>query len=107
MSSDTQCVDGKLKNWRTLRGELRQFHPSLKISQVKELPKGDFLVIDDSVQDVIILQSEPKMKAALGKNVKVSLPEAFQTNKVQTKSLAINGVPTDVTDTQNFSNFLI
>ena len=30
------------KNWRKLLGELRQFHPSLKISQIKELPKGDF-----------------------------------------------------------------
>ena len=38
-------------------GELRQFHPSLKISQIKELPKGDFLVIGDSVQDVIILKA--------------------------------------------------
>ena len=71
-------------------GELRQYHPSLKVSQIKELPKGDYLVIGDSVQDVIILQSETKMKgAALGKNVKVSLPKAFQTNKTQTKSLAI------------------
>ena len=50
-------VDGKLKNWRLLMGELRQFHPSLKISQIKELPKGDFLVIGDSVQDVIILKA--------------------------------------------------
>ena len=86
-------------------GELRQFHPSLKISQIKELPKGDFLVISDSVRDVIILRSESKMKAALGKNVKVSLPKAFQTNKVQTKSLAIKGVPTDITDSE-FTEFL-
>ena len=93
------AVDEKLKNWRTLLGELRQFHPGLKISQIKELPKGDFVVIGGSVQDVIILQSEPKMKTALGKNVKVSLPKAFKTNKVQTRSLAIKGVQTDITDT--------
>ena len=55
---------------------------SLKISEIKELQKGDFVVIGDSVQDIIILQSESKMKAILGKNVKVSLPKAFQTNKV-------------------------
>ena len=94
-------VNGKFQNWRSLMGEWRQFHPSLKISQIKELPKGDFLVIDSSVQVVIILQSEFKMKAAPGKNVKVSLPKAFPTNKVQTKSLTINGVPTDIMDTEN------
>ena len=59
-------------------GELRQYHPSLKVSQIKELPKGDYLVIRDSVQDVVILQSETKMKA-----------------KYQIKSSAIKGVPTD------------
>ena len=79
-------------------GELRQYHPSLKVSQIKELPKGDFPVIGDSMQDVFILESETKMKAALGKNVQISLPKAFQTNKTETKSLAIKGVPTDTTD---------
>ena len=50
-------------------GELRQFHASLKISQIKELSKGDFLIIGDSVHDKIILQSESKMKASLDQNV--------------------------------------
>ena len=30
-------------------GELRQYHPSLEVSQVKELPKGDLLVIGDTL----------------------------------------------------------
>ena len=77
----------EFRNCRKLMGELRQFHPSLKISQIKELSKGDFLIIGDSVQDIVILQSESKMKAALGKNVKVSLPKAFQTKEAQTKVL--------------------
>ena len=77
---------------------MRQYHPSLKISRIKELPKGDFVVIGDLVQDVILLQNECKMKAALGKNVKNSLLKAFQTSKVQAKSLAIKGIPTDITD---------
>ena len=57
------------------------------------------------MQDVIILQSESNMKAAPGKNVNVSLPEAFQTNKTRTRSLAMKGVPTDITDTE-FLKFL-
>ena len=58
-------------------GELRLYHPSLKTSRIKELPKDDFVLISDTTQDVIILQSGHKMKAALGKNVKVSLPQAL------------------------------
>ena len=85
--------------------ELRQYYPSLKISRIKELPKGDFVVIAYSVQDVIILQNESKMKATLGKNVKIILPKAFQTSKVQTKSLAIKAVPTDIMDIE-FKEFL-
>ena len=57
------------------------------------------------MQDVCILQSETKMKAALGKNIKVSLPKAFQTNKTQNKSLAIKGVPTKIMD-EEFREFL-
>ena len=38
-------------------GELRQYHPSLKITRIKKLPKSDFVVAEDSVQDVIILQN--------------------------------------------------
>ena len=86
--------------------ELRQYHPCLKVSQIKELPKGDLLVIRDSMHDIIILQSETKMKAALGKNVKGSLPKAYQTNITQNKSLAVKGVPTDLTDDE-FENSLI
>ena len=80
-------VDEKFKTWRQLLGELKQYHPGLRINHIKELPKGDFLIIGDSVQEMIILQSESKMKAALGQKVKVSLPKAFQINKAHTKVL--------------------
>ena len=98
-------VDEKFKNWRQLLGELRQYHPSLRINHIKELPKGDFRIIGDSVQDMIILQSESKMKAALGQKVKVSLPKTFQINKAHTKSLVVKGVPTDITESE-FKEFL-
>ena len=87
-------------------GEQRQYHPSLKVLSIKELPKGDFIVIGDSMQDMIILQNESEMKAALGQKVKViSLPKAFQTSKVQNKCLAVKGVTTDITETE-FKEFL-
>ena len=98
-------IDERFKSWRSVMGELRQYHPSLKVSQVKELPKGDLLVIGDSVQDVVILQNENKMKAALGQNVKITLPKAYQINRSQNKSFAIKGVPTNITDDE-FREFL-
>ena len=86
-------------------GELRQHHPSLRISKVKALQKGDLLVVGDSPQDAEILQSESKMKAALGKNVKVSLPKAYQITKQKNKCLVVKGVPTDLTE-EDFKEFL-
>ena len=98
-------VDDKIKTWRQLMGELRQYHPSLKVSSIKALPKGDFVIAGDSLQDVTILQSETKMKAALGQKVRISLPKAYQINKVPTKSLVVKGVPTDITVSE-FEEFL-
>ena len=58
------------------------------------------------MEDVIILQSETKMKAALGKNVKVRLPKAFQTNNTQNKILAIKGVHRYYVTDDEFREFL-
>ena len=86
-------------------GEHRQHHPSLKISQIKELAKGGLLVVGDSPQDAIILQNESKMKAALGKNVRISLPKTYQISQKQSKCLAVKEVPTDVIEA-DFKEFL-
>ena len=98
-------VDDKIKTWRQLMGKLRQYHPSLKVSSIKALPEGDFVIVRDSLQHVTILQSETKMKAALGQKVKISLPKAYQINKIPTKSLVVKGVPTDITVSE-FNEFL-
>ena len=66
-------IDAKYQTWRQVMGELRQHHPSLKILKVKALAKGDLLVVGDSPRDAAILQTESKMKAALGQNVRVNL----------------------------------
>ena len=98
-------IDAKFKNWRSIMGELRQHHPSLKISQIKELAKGGLLVVGDSTQDAVILQNETKMKTTLGKNVRISLPKAYQIIQKQNKCLAVKGVPTDITET-DFKEFV-
>ena len=45
------------------------------------------------------------MKAALGKNVRVSLPKAYQITQKKNKCLAVKGVPTDITANE-FKEFL-
>ena len=51
-------IDAKYQTWRQVMGELRQHHPSLKISKVKALAKGNLLVVVDSPQDAVILLSQ-------------------------------------------------
>ena len=85
--------------------ELRQFHPSLRVSKVQELKNNRFLVIGDTPRDVAILQSDDKMKACLGQNVSASLPKAYQTAKTASKTLVVKGVPTEVSE-KDFKEFL-
>ena len=59
-------VDLKFNSVVKLMSELRQFHPSLRVSKVQELKNNRFLVIGDTPRDVAILQSDNKMKACLG-----------------------------------------
>ena len=77
--------------------EPNQYHPEFRDSRVKDLPNKGFLIIGNTPQDVVILQNENKMKACLGKNVKISLPEAYQ-NKEKSKTLVVNGVPAEFTN---------
>ena len=70
-------IDERFQTWRQVMGELRQHHPGLRISKVKALQKGDLLVVGDSPRDAVILQSEPKMKAALGQNVRVKFAKSL------------------------------
>ena len=97
-------VDPKLCTKVKLTSELKQFHPHIKVSKVLEKKNNSFLIIGDTPRDVAILQSETKMKACLGQNVKISLPKAFQSSQPK-KSLVIKGVPAKVSE-QKFKEFL-
>ena len=74
-------VDPKFNSVIKLMSKLRQFHLSLRVSNVQELQNSRFLVIRDTPRDVAILQSDNKMNACLGQNVSASLPKAYQTAK--------------------------
>ena len=90
-------ADPKFTSVKHVMSELSQYHPELRVSRVKDLPKQGFLIVGNTPRDVIILQSETKMKACLGKNLKISLPRAYL-NKDKSKTLVVKGVPTEFTN---------
>ena len=98
-------VDPKFNSVVKLTSELRQSHPSLRVSKVQELRNNRFLLIRDTPRDVAILQSNNKMKACLGQNVLASLPKAYQTAKTASKTRVVKGVPTEVSE-KDFNEFL-
>ena len=77
--------------------ELSQYYPELRVSRVKDLPNKGFLIIGNIPREVIILQNENQMKACLGKNLKISLPNAYQ-NKEKSETLVVKGVLTEFTN---------
>ena len=76
--------------------ELSQYHPELRVCRVKDLPNKGFLIIGNTPRDALTLQSEKKIKACLGQNLKISLPKAYQIK--EKARLVVKGVPTEFTD---------
>ena len=77
--------------------KLSQYHPELRVSRVRDLPNRRFFITGNAPRDVLILQSENKMKACLGQNLKISLPKAYEM-KEKSKTLVGKGVPTKFTN---------
>ena len=76
--------------------ELRQYHPSLRVLQLKQSKNG-WIFIGDTPKDFAILQSEPKMQQVFGKNVRVSLPKSYHSaDATKGKILVFKGVSTSV-----------
>ena len=77
--------------------ELRLYHPSLRVFQLKQSKNG-LVFIGDTPKDFAILQSEPKMQQVFGKNVKVSLPKSYHSaDATKGQILLFKGVSTNVT----------
>ena len=97
-------IEPKFNSKVKLMSKLKQFHPNIKVPKVLERKNNSFLIIGGTPRVIGILQSESKMKACLGKKVKISLPKAYQTAKPK-RSLVAKGVPAEVTE-QEFKGFL-
>ena len=82
-------VDKKFQNWRQIIGELKQYHPLLKVSSIKELPKGDFIVFGHSVQNMIILQNESKLRQLQAKKYRLVFLKSSKQVKLKTNVLRL------------------
>ena len=77
--------------------ELRQYHPNLRVFQIKQTKNG-WIFIGDTPKDFAILQSEPKMQQVFGKKVKVSLPRSYHSaDAKKDKILVFKGVSNNIT----------
>ena len=69
-------IDPKFNTPIKIMSELRQYHPNLKVLQIKQVKNG-WIFIGDTPKDFAIPQSETKMKQVFGPKVKVSLPKSY------------------------------
>ena len=69
-------IDPTFKTPIQIMSELRRYHPSLRVLQIKQTKNG-WIFIGDTPTDFNILQSEAKMKQVFGPKVKVTLPRSY------------------------------
>ena len=90
-------IDPKFNTPIRIMSELRQYHPSLRVFQIKQSQKG-WIFIGDTPKDFAILQSETKMKQVFGPKVKVSLPKSYPSaDASKSKFLVFKGVSINIT----------
>ena len=76
--------------------ELRQYHPSLRVYQIKQSQKC-WIFIGDTPKDFAILQSKTKMQQVFGPKVKVSLPKSYHSaDASKNKYLVFKGVSDNI-----------
>ena len=90
-------MDPKLNTSIKIMSELRQYHPNLRVLQIKQTKNG-WIFIGDTPKDFAILQSEPKMQQVFGKKVKMSLPRSYHSaDAKKDKILVFKGVSNNIT----------
>ena len=90
-------IDPKFKTPIQIMSELRQYHPSLRVLQIKQTKNG-WIFIGDTPKDFNILQSEAKMKQVFGPKVKVTQPRSYHSaDASKSKILVFKGVSINIT----------
>ena len=90
-------IDPRFNTPIKIMSELRQYHPNLRVLQIKQTKNG-WIFIGDTPKDFAILQSEPKTQQVFGKRVRVSLPKSYHSaDAKKDKILVLKGVSNDIT----------
>ena len=97
-------IDPKFNTPIKITSELRQYHPNLRVLQIKQT--NGWIFIGDTPKNFAILQSETKMKQVFGPKVKVSLPKSYHSaDASKSKILIFKGVSNNIT-TKDFQELL-
>ena len=89
-------IDPKFNMPIKIMSELRQYHPNLRVLQIKQTKNG-WIFIGDTPKDFVILQREPKMQQVFGKKVKMSLPKSYHSaDAKKDKILVFKGVSNNI-----------
>ena len=87
----------KFKTPIQIMSELRLYHPSLRVLQIKQTKNG-WIFEGDTPKDFNILQSEAKMKQVFGPTVKVTLARSYHSaDASKGKILVFKGVSINIT----------
>ena len=90
-------IDPKFNTPIKIMNELRQYHPNLRVLQIKQTKNG-WIFIGETPKDFAILQNEPKMQQVFGKKVKMSLPKSYHSaDAKKDKILVFKGVSNNIT----------
>ena len=90
-------IDSKFNTHFRIMSELRQYHPNLRVFEIKQTQNG-WIFKGDTPKDFAILQSGPNMQQVFRKNVEVSLPKSYHSaDASKGKVLVFKGVSSNIT----------
>ena len=89
-------IDPKFNTAIRIMRELKQYHPSLRVYQIKQAQKA-WIFIGDTPKDFAILQSETKMQQVFRPKVKMSLRKQYHSaDASKSKVLVFKGVSINI-----------